>query len=261
MHTARMKNILLSMGIDSLPFFLAILSTFFLAGWIKGVIGLGLPTVAVGLLGLMMTPTEAAAILIVPSFVTNAWQLAAGPAFRPLLQRLKSMLIGIVFGTLIGGYLLGGGGISVYATMALGIALVLYAVAGLASLQVKISPAAERYLSPAIGGFSGLIAAMTGVFVIPAVPYLQMLRLEKDDLMQAMGLSFTVSTIALAVALGQSGALHAANAGISLLALLPALAGMFAGQWMRSKIRPAVFRKCFFAGLIALGSDLVLQAL
>jgi uncharacterized membrane protein YfcA len=254
-----MKNILLSIGIDSLPFLLAILSTFFLAGWIKGVIGLGLPTVAIGLLGLMMTPTEAAAILIVPSFVTNAWQLVAGTAFRPLLHRLKSMLIGIGCGTFIGCYLLSGG-ISTYATAVLGIALILYAIAGLASLQIKVSPSAERYLSPAVGGFSGLIAAMTGVFVIPAVPYLQMLSLEKNDLMQAMGLSFTVSTIVLAVALGQSGALHATNAGISLLALLPALAGMFAGQWMRSRIRPAIFRKCFFAGLIALGGDLVLHA-
>jgi uncharacterized membrane protein YfcA len=254
-----MQNILLSLGVDSAPFFWAILSIFFLAGWIKGVIGLGLPTVAIGLLGLIMTPTEAAAILIVPSFVTNAWQLAAGTAFRPLLGRFKSMLIGIGCGTLAGGCLLSGG-ISAYATTVLGSALILYAIAGLASLQLTVPRAMEPYLSPVIGVFSGLIAAMTGVFVIPAVPYLQMLNLEKDELMQAMGLSFTVSTIALAAALGQNGTLHAANTGISLLALLPALAGMFTGQWMRSKIRPAVFRQYFFVGLLVLGGDLALHA-
>jgi uncharacterized membrane protein YfcA len=257
-----MKNILIDMGIESLPLLLGILATFFVAGWIKGVVGLGLPTVAIGLLSLMMTPAEAAALLIVPSFVTNAWQLAAGSAFRPLLRRLRPMLIGIGGGILAGGLLLdGNSGIGAYATIALGAALILYAIAGLASLRLAIPPRAERYLSPAIGGAGGLIAALTGVFVIPTVPYLQMLDLEKDELMQAMGLAFTVSTIFLAIFLGQSGALHASNAGISLLALLPALAGMFAGQWMRSKIRPAIFRRCFFVCLLGLGGDLALHGL
>ena len=49
--------------------------TFLLAGLVKGVIGLGLPTVAMGLLGLAMPPVEAAAMLLVPSLVTNVQQL------------------------------------------------------------------------------------------------------------------------------------------------------------------------------------------
>jgi hypothetical protein len=49
---------------------IAIAATFTLAGSVKGVIGLGLPTIAVGLLTLMMPPAHAAALLIVPSTVT-----------------------------------------------------------------------------------------------------------------------------------------------------------------------------------------------
>ena len=60
---------------------------FLIAGFVKGVIGLGLPTVAIGLLGLVMPPAEAAALLVVPSLVTNVWQLAAGPSFTALLRR------------------------------------------------------------------------------------------------------------------------------------------------------------------------------
>ena len=70
---------------DSLPAHLdLIVLTFLLAGLVKGVVGLGLPTVAVGLLGLLMPPMQAAAILVVPSTVTNVWQLAAGPRFLRL---------------------------------------------------------------------------------------------------------------------------------------------------------------------------------
>jgi hypothetical protein len=65
----------------------AITAIFVLAGFVKGVIGLGLPTVAMGLLALVMTPAQAAALLVVPSFLTNVWQ-AMGPELTPLVRRL-----------------------------------------------------------------------------------------------------------------------------------------------------------------------------
>jgi len=48
--------------------------TFLLAGFVKGVIGLGLPTVSMGLLTLVMAPAKAASLLIVPS------RASAGPS-------------------------------------------------------------------------------------------------------------------------------------------------------------------------------------
>ena len=92
---------------------------FLVAGFVKGVVGLGLPTVAIGLLGLVMTPAEAAALLVLPTFVTNVWQLAAGPRLLALLQRLWPMLLGIAIGTLTGPALLTGGA-GHQATIALG---------------------------------------------------------------------------------------------------------------------------------------------
>ncbi len=234
--------------------------TFLLAGVVKGVIGLGLPTVAMGLLGSVMAPAEAAALLVVPSLVTNIWQLAAGPRLLPLVRRLWSMLLGICIGTFAGaGLLLGGpaGG----ATAALRAALVFYALIGLILLQLHVSSRLEAWLSPVIGALTGLVTAATGVFVIPAVPYLQALDLDRDDLVQALGLSFTVSTLALAAGLTHQGVLQTGLAGASLLALAPALAGMLLGQWIRTRVSPAQFRRCFFAGLLLLGAHLLLRGL
>ena len=86
---------------DSLPIVSATAGAFLLAGFVKGVIGLGLPTVAIGLLGLLMTPAQAAAILVVPSLVTNIWQFAVGGDLLALVRRMWPMLIGICVGTLI----------------------------------------------------------------------------------------------------------------------------------------------------------------
>jgi uncharacterized membrane protein YfcA len=234
--------------------------TFLLAGFVKGVVGLGLPTVAMGLLGLAMAPAQAAVLLVVPSLVTNLWQLFAGPRFGGLLRRLWPMMAGICLGTWAGAGLLTGAGADT-ATIGLGVALVLYAAIGLAGPRVSIPAKAERWWSGPVGAATGLVTAATGVFVIPAVPFLQALGLEKEDLVQALGLSFTVSTLALAAGLAHDGAFPLAAAGTSLLALAPALLGMAAGQWLRLRVRPEVFRRWFFLGLLLLGLDLALRPL
>ena len=244
------------------PFAFALLTTgtFLFAGLVKGVVGLGLPTVAMGLLGLLMPPVEAAALLLVPSLVTNVWQLLAGPRFGILLHRLRGMMLGVAAGTLAGSGLIAGTAAHA-ATAALGGALVLYSVVGLSNPRLRVPPRSEGWTGPLVGAATGLVTGATGVFVIPAVPYLGSLGLERDDLVQALGLSFTVSTLALAAGLALHGALPLAATGTSLLAVLPALAGMALGGRLRARVRPETFRVGFFAGLLVLGGELLWRGL
>jgi uncharacterized membrane protein YfcA len=238
---------------------LFIAATFVLAGFVKGVIGLGLPTIAVGVLGVIMAPAQAAALLVVPNLVTNGWQIATGPGLKAIVLRLWPMLAGICLGTFAGaGLLQQQKGDS--ATLWLGIALVLYALVGLKAAKLRVPARSELWLGPLVGIATGVATAATGVFVLPAVPYLQALGLDKDELVQALGLSFIVSTLALSVGLIGAGALDLAIAWHSLLALVPALAGMAAGTLIRKRISAAAFKMCFFAGLLALGGYLVLRA-
>lgn len=246
---------------DTLPVLVvAVVLTFLLAGFIKGVIGLGLPTVAIGLLGLVMLPAQAVALLVVPSLVTNIWQLAAGPSFLPLIARLWPMLVGICIGAWAGAGFLSAD-VGQRATVMLGIALVAYALFGLSAKRFHLNAAQERWLSPLVGIVTGVIAMATGVFVVPAVPYLQALDLSRDDLVQALGLSFTLSTLALATVLLANGSFQFSVAGASLAALVPAVAGMVLGQRMRMRIRAETFRRYFFVGLLMLGAHLALRPL
>jgi hypothetical protein len=239
---------------------LFIAATFLLAGFVKGVIGLGLPTIAVGILGVVMAPAQAAALLVVPNLVTNGWQIASGPSVRAILLRLWPMLAGICLGTWAGAGLLqqqkDGS-----ATLWLGIALVLYALVGLKAAKLRVPAPWERWLGPVIGIATGVATAATGVFVLPAVPYLQALGFDKDELVQALGISFIVSTLALSVGLIGAGALNPGVAWHSVLALVPALAGQAAGTTIRARISAATFKMCFFAGLLALGAYLIARTL
>jgi uncharacterized membrane protein YfcA len=232
---------------------------FFLAGIVKGVTGMGLPTVAMGLLGALMPPVAAAALLIVPSFVTNVWQLLSGPSFAALMRRLWPMMLGIVLGTVAGASVLAHGQTR-WTTAGLGLALVVYAGFTLMARQLSVPSRLEPWLSPLVDAATGVVTGSTGVFVIPAVPYLQALGLRKDDLIQALGLSFTVSTIALAVGLGWRGAFRLDGLALSSLAIAPALAGMWLGQVVRHNVSPERFRRWFLVCLLLLGIELVLKS-
>jgi uncharacterized protein len=238
----------------------AIFGTFFVAGLVKGVLGMGLPTVVMGFLGLAMPPAQAAALMVVPSLVTNFWQLWIGPSLGALIKRTGTMQLGVIIGILLTIGLLTSSVVT-YALASLGFILALYGALGLATIKFVVPPRAERWLGPLIGLSSGAIAGATGVFVIPAVPYLNSLGLKRDELIQVLGLSFAVSTTTLAVALAFTGHFHLHTAGTSALALLPALAGMYLGQKLRYRLRPEVFRRTFFIGLIVLGLYIMFRAL
>lgn len=244
---------------DSLPLLAALFVTFLLAGTVKGITGMGLPTVAMGVLGALISPLAAASLLIVPSFVTNVWQLFTGPDVRGLIRRLWPMMLAILIGTLAGASFLASGD-SRLTTAALGAALIVYALYTLLARPLRVPERLETWLSPLVGLTTGAVTGGTGVLVFPAVPYLQSLGLGRDDLVQALGLSFTVSTIALAAGLGAHGAFDAGNLWLSLLAVLPALLGMAIGQRLRERISPPVFRRWFLICLALLGAEMLSRA-
>ena len=221
---------------------------------------MGLPTVAMGTLGLVMAPVQAAALLVVPSLITNLWQLIAGPALGAIFRRLLSMMLGVCLGTFFGIRLLTSGS-SKWASTALGLVLAIYAVAGLFLRRFSVPRNAEPLASPAVGFVTGVLTGATGVFAVPAVPYLSALDLEREELIQALGLSFTVSTVALAAALTLTGSYPKELAMSSVVALIPALIGMSTGQRIRGKLDTDVFRRCFFWAMLAVGAFMVVRAM
>ena len=248
-----MPNAIIHLGV--------VVAAFSLAGLVKGVTGLGLPTVGMGVLTLAMPAAQAAALLVVPAFITNAWQMISGPGLGRLMRRLWLMQSGICLGTWAGAGLMTGAKTE-SASVALGAALLAYAALGLTNVRLPDVPAwTEWWLGTLVGTATGLITAATGVFVIPAVPYLQALGFEGEALVKALGLSFTVSTVALAWSLAGSGSLDLGTGLYSLFALLPALAGMVAGQRLLRVTRPETFRRWFFWGMVLLGGDLMLRGL
>ena len=120
-----------------------ITAAFLLAGFIKGVIGLGLPTVSMGLLAVTMPPSQALAIVIVPAIVTNIWQTFVGPYLRSIILRLWPMMLGTVFGIWLNGDMLTSPSAR-YGTIILGILLMIYASITLRKFTFTVAPSNEK---------------------------------------------------------------------------------------------------------------------
>jgi uncharacterized membrane protein YfcA len=234
------------------PFLLIIAAVFAFAGFIKGVIGLGLPTVSIGLLAVAMPPAQAVAIVIVPAIVTNIWQTFAGSYLRDILRRLWPLLLGTVIGIRLGAGLMTGP-YARYGSLVLGVLLVAYGILGLSKRSFHVAPNREKWIGGPVGLITGVISAATGVQVIPSMPYLQAIGMEKDELVQALGVFFTTATLALAVNLTDAGLLSTATALPGLIALAAAFAGMFGGQAVRTRMHPDTFRRWFLIALMGLG--------
>ena len=108
---------------------------------------------------------------------------------------------------------------------------------------------------------NGVLTGMTGSFVVPGVMYLQAIGLPRDMFIQAMGILFTASTVALAVALQGNNLLTAELGALSAAAILPALAGMIFGQRIRRTLSESKFRRVFFSALLVLGIYIIVRAM
>ncbi len=234
------------------PLLIVIAAVFLLAGFVKGVIGLGLPTVAMGLLAVSMPPAHALAIVIVPAITTNIWQTFVGPYLRDIVRRLWPLMASTAIGIWCGAGLMTGP-YARYGTVVLGILLVIYAVVGLSRFAFQVAPANEKWVGGIVGLITGVVSAATGVQVIPSMPFMQAIGMEKDELVQALGVFFTVGTVALAFNLTSAGLLTAATALPGAVALVCSFTGMYLGQAVRSRLEPEAFRRWFLIAMILLG--------
>jgi len=230
---------------------------FLVAGTVKGVLGLGLPMVSLGFLGLVLPPTQAASLIIIAALVTNLWQFLGGPAILLVARRLAPMMIAMVPGVWFGVDFMIGTQQAVVG-VALGILLIVYALFGLKRLASRLAPNYEPALGPVAGVITGFLAGATGVMSMPGLAYLQAIGLERRYLVQALGLMFCVGTITL-------GALLWANASawealsprvwlvLSLLATLSGLVGMRLGQALEKRLSGPGFRRLFSVWLVVNG--------
>jgi len=237
-----------------------VVATFALAGFVKGVIGMGLPMVALAFLGSTLGVREALTIMLIPALATNTWQALSGPAFGLMVRRLWSFLVTAWVGIWFGVAVLAGAQ-STTMMAVLGVTLCTYCAVAVLRAQLPPPGRREPWMSPLMGGLGGVMFGMTGVIVVPGILYLQTLGLKRDVFVQALGITFVSISLMLALSLFSRSLLTQDLALMSLTALIPTAAGLALGQRYRHHISEERFRRIFFVGLFVIGLDMLRRAL
>jgi uncharacterized membrane protein YfcA len=237
-----------------------IVAAFFIGGFVKGAIGLGLPVVVLASLALIMPLREAMAVFLIPGILSNIWQATNGPHMPVVLRRLWPMLAAAIAGIVLGVTIMAGTRSEVMA-MVLGIMLCLYAAYSLFAPRLPEPGRRERWLSPIAGATGGLFFGMAGIYIVPGLLYMETLRMPRDQFVQALGVTFLTISTTLAIAMTSHALVTWNLALLSVLGLVPVFLGLWAGRRVRHRISEAFYRKLFFVALFVTGIYMIVRTI
>jgi uncharacterized membrane protein YfcA len=234
----------------------AICAMLLAAGATKGLIGIGMPIVALPLLNLVVDLPVAVAILSIPLIISNIPQALTGDKASVVLKRLLPLLGGLVIGTVVGVCLLTSVRVDVLKPI---VGVILIVVVGLmfCAPQFAVPQQHEKYFGPVVGLFGGILgglAALPGPFVFV---YILALGFSKDRFVQYSSMFLVVAATLMTVTLRGFGALELADLLGSMLAVIPILVGMRLGTGLRTYLSPPLFRKIILAVVMLSGIHMI----
>jgi len=228
----------------------------FVAGGVKGVIGLGLPLTAISIIGAVVDLRTAIAYIAIPVVATNLYQAFDGGRTPEMLRKYWVINLCSVAGTVVGTQILFVVDPRILITL-LGGVVILYVAINASRFRIRISDRAAPWAAPPLGILSGLLTGTTGSVGIPIALYLQARDVDKESFLRAIALTFLISSLVLVLALLEKGAISRESAIISAVSLVPAFAGMAVGQRLRGRLSEDRFRVFVFMFLLIAAVNLI----
>ena len=234
----------------------AVVCSLIVAGLLKGIIGVGMPVVALPLLSLFIDIKSAVMLLSMPLIFSNVPQALEGGKTVRCLRQLMPVIFGMIPGLFLGVRIL----LALDANVAEIIAgLVVMGVGGVTLLAPRLQLQSRLVLPTGVtlgffGGILGAIAAMPGPLVFV---FLLAKGLRGKAFTKEASLYLVVSAGLLAILLAASRQFNWLDVLVSMAAMLPVVLGMYVGQQMRDKIAPETFEKLVLIAVIAAGAELL----
>ena len=239
---------------------LVVCGAFLFAGLVKGSTGLGFATTALSFLVYAIGLKEALPLLIVPSVVSNLIVMRDAGHFRATLIQFRLMYAAAPVGIFIGLALLMWLDPTISSAI-LGLVLIIYGVITITQPAFRLPTALARRLEIPVGFTTGLVNGVTGSQVMPVLPYLLSLPLERNVFIQAINISFTISSVVFAIGLAWLGLFTVDTTQISFVGLVAMLVGLKLGIPIRRRLPQSSFRRAVLGLLVLLGAGLVLRSL
>ncbi|MGY9056775.1 MAG: sulfite exporter TauE/SafE family protein [Alphaproteobacteria bacterium] len=233
---------------------------FFLGGLLKGVVGMGLPLVAIPIVALVMPVAQAIPLMLAPGYVMNIIQVRQTWHARTSLIPWLPMIVGIAVGITVGVQIATSAPEALVRGV-LGGLVILFVLMSLAKIELPPRLAKNRLVSVGMGGLTGLSGGLTGGFGATLAMYLLACGLEKDRFVWVIGVSMFIGVIFLTASLYSVGSLNTDQMAGTIGVLVPSWIGLTAGGYVRKKVSQRVFRNIALSALLVMGVSLLISAL
>ena len=228
------------------------------AGFIKGAIGFGFPSLATPLLSLVVDVKTAVVVLILPNIVMDGIQFARRGAPLATVRRFGTLLlsggVGIVLGTRVLTLLS-----PRTATLILGVFVLLFVALSVTGLAPKIPPHWEPWLSPPAGFVAGVIGGVTNSPATALVLYFHGIGLAKHDFISSIAFTFFFYKLVQLGAVTWYGLLPWSLLGVSVALTAVALAGFAVGLRVQDRLDQRSFNRVVLVFLAVLGAWLLVR--
>ncbi|MHC8508239.1 MAG: sulfite exporter TauE/SafE family protein [Rhodospirillales bacterium] len=232
----------------------------FAGGLVKGVCGLGLPIVAMGLLTLVFPPPLALAAVSGSMVVTNLWQARAAGAPLSAVKRYWPLIICMIPGLFIGAWLAADlDPKDLFLTV--GVIVTVFCALNFWKPDLAAPPSWAPVLAPVAGAAAGLMGGVSTVWGPPITMYFLSLRLDKDVFVQAVGVVWAAASIPLVIAYELNGILNPETRVAAVFGAPAAMAGLWLGERVRSRLPQDAFRKVLLMMFLAIGVNLIRRGL
>lgn len=231
---------------------------FLAGGMVKGLIGVGLPTVTLTLLSFVFDIKDSISIILIPVILTNLYQMLDGNYLKEIIGEVKFFLIGSFLFIFPGFYFLTIlKSDTILAILAL--LLIINSFMSLMKYEIKLKNYKSKAIQLGIGSLTGITTGVTSIYTMPFIFLIQSLNYSKNKVIQLMGLSFFIFACMQLILFSSHGMLDFDKLSISLLACLPILVGVYFGTALRKKISETLFKTLFNIMLVVMGSLLILK--
>lgn len=236
----------------------SVCAIFVFAGIVKGFLGIGLPAAAMGLLTLIISPTEAISLLWLPILFTNVFQFGRASNKREIMVTYKWFAAAIFFSIFLTSLFINDYPTALL-TVAIGVAMVIFSLNLLFGLSLPVGPGRGWQLG--VGVVSGVLGGLSSIWSPPVAMYLMARNTPKDMFIGTTGFLFLAGCLPLGAGLVISGLITGPVIVKSLLGLLMTLAGFRIGEVMRERVSQDRFRQIVLIAFLIMGTRLIATGL
>ncbi len=254
------------MGIDTFlsAEFLTVLTAVTLGCFVKGALGFGLPLVATPIMLFVLPLPEIVAVLALPITIANIQQIWMNrhswrilKIFWPLVT--VSTLVMLSFAHFI--VELDG---RIIALM-IGLMMFVHSILSAFPLPIfknsVIAPETLKRLIIPAGAISGILGSLTSIYSFPSLQLFLMMHVKKNDLALLLGVFLSSGYIALWLGIRNTGFAMGDGLALSVLMIIPAVIGQWAGDRARRRISEKGFRHLVHFALATAGITLMMRSL